>query len=371
MSADGVTIRRAVADDAAAFSVIAEAAFAPYVAAMGRRPAPMDEDHAPLIEAGGVLAAVDGDGAVCGFAAFDLSLPEAWLGTVAVAPPHQGRGIGPALVAAVEARARAVGATHIALRTNVAMTQNLALYPGLGYESTGTRTEDGERVYFRKALAPAMAVKKPVDALYGRRKGQAGGTVAPEDPLLIDLSVPFDRAALFPAADRLCVEVGFGGGEHFLDHAAREPGAGLIGIEPFQTGLARAMKAAREAGLANVRFYQGDARRVLEWLPDGAAARVDILYPDPWHKQRHWKRRFVSSDGLDRLARVVAPGGEVRFASDIDHYVRWTRAHVEAHPAFVLEADSADPWPHWPGTRYEAKAFREGRTPRYLTLRRA
>lgn len=371
MNAGDVTIKWAVADDAAALSAIAEAAFARYIAPMGRRPAVMDEDRAGLIQAGRALVAVDADGVVCGYATFRLSVPEAWLSAVAIAPAHQRRGIGPALIGSVAARARATGATHLALRTNARMHENLILYPKLGFEQVDARTEDGfERVYFRKALAPAMAVKAPVDALYGRRKGQGGGTVAADDPLLVDLSVPFNREALFPGSRALCVEVGFGGGEHFIDHARRVPEIGLIGIEPFETGLARAMKVARDLSLANVRFYQGDARRVLEWLPQGAARRVDVLYPDPWHKQRHWKRRFISSDGLDRLAGAVAPAGEVRFASDIDHYVRWTRAHVEAHPAFVLDGDSADPWAEWPGTRYEAKAFREGRTPRYLTLRR-
>ncbi|WMS43375.1 GNAT family N-acetyltransferase [Acuticoccus sp. MNP-M23] len=371
MNAIDVTIRRAVADDAAALLAISQAAFECHVVPIGRRPSVMDDDHAALIAAGQALAAVDADGSVCGYATFNLAQPEAWLRAVAVAPGRQGRGIGPALIAAVEERARAAGATHLALHTNAKMADNLVLYPRLGFDEVDRRNEDGfERIYFRKTLAPAMAMKAPVDALYGRRKGQGGGTVAADDPLLVDLSVPYSRKALFGTADALCVEVGFGGGEHFIDHARRAPESGLIGIEPFETGLARAMKAARDLPLTNVRFYQGDARRVLEWLPAGSAQRVDVLYPDPWHKQRHWKRRFISSDGLGRLARTVAPGGEVRFASDIDHYVRWTRAHVEAHPAFVLERDSADPWPHWPGTRYETKAFREGRTPRYLTLRR-
>ncbi len=360
-----------MADDAAALSAIAEAAFERYVVPMGRRSWVMDEDYSPYIAAGGALVAVDEAGAVCGYAAFRPTVPEAWLSVLAVAPERQRRGIGPRLIEAVEARAKAAGCTHLALRTNIKMAENLVLYPRLGFDEADRRVEDGtERVYFRKPLVPAMATKAPVDALYGRRKGQGGGTVAPDDPLLLDLAVPFDREALFPGAEGLTVEVGFGGGEHFIDHALRAPQDGLIGIEPFETGLFRAMRAAREASLANVRFYQGDARRVLEWLPEASVRRVDVLYPDPWHKQRHWKRRFISTDGLVRLARTVAPGGEVRFASDIDHYVRWTRAHVEASPAFVLERDSGEPWPHWPGTRYEAKAFREGRTPRYLTLRR-
>jgi tRNA (guanine-N7-)-methyltransferase len=111
---------------------------------------------------------------------------------------------------------------------------------------------------------------------------------------------------------------------------------------------------------------------LLDWLPAASLAGVDLLYPDPWPKKRHWKRRFVGRANLDRFARVLAPGGRFRFASDIDTYVDWTLLHCRAHPAFEWRAETADDWrlPYegWPGTRYEAKALREGRTPAYLTF---
>ena len=365
-----VSIRRARAADAARLATIAEAAFARYVSLIGRRPLPMDEDHAPAIERGHALVAVC-DGDVCGFATFDLTPPVAQLTTVAVAPDAQLRGVGRALIAAVEDRARAAGVRSLALYTNAAMTANVALYPRLGYAETGRRHEGGfDRVFFEKALAPATAKRGSVDGIYGRRVGASGARVDTADPLLFDIETPCDLATLLPGARAVRLEVGFGGGEHLIDHARREPEIGLIGVEPFETGLARAVRAAHENGLTNVRFHQGDARLVLDWLPAASLGRVDVLYPDPWHKQRHWKRRFISGPGLDRLARVVVPGGTVRFASDIASYVKWTRDHVAAHPAFTLADDSADPWPHWPGTRYEEKARREGRASRYLTLAR-
>ena len=109
---------------------------------------------------------------------------------------------------------------------------------------------------------------------------------------------------------------------------------------------------------------------MVDWLPAANVSTVWLLYPDPWPKKRHWKRRFVSADTLDRLARVTKPGAEFRFASDIDTYVDWTLQHVRDHGAFRWLAETADdwrrPWAGWPGTRYEAKALREGRPPAYL-----
>ena len=368
------TIRKAGPADRDRLAAIAEAAFAPYVAAIGRRPAPMDEDLGPALARGeGGVASVDDE--VVGYAAYTLPHAPgepATLDTIALEPFAQGRGIGAALIAAVESHARAAGVRVLALYTNAKMTANLSLYPALGFVETGRRAEAGfDRVFFEKALPPATVTRPAVDGLYGRRRGQSAARVPDRHPRLVDIAVPFDRENLFPGARVLRLEVGFGGGEHLLDHAAREPDIGLLGAEPFETGLARALARADELGLANLRFFGGDARRLIEWLPDAALERVDVLYPDPWHKQRHWKRRFISADGLDRLARVIAPGGTVRFASDIPGYVKWTRDHVAAHPAFSLVGDSDAPWSHWPGTRYEAKAFREGRTPRYLTLLRA
>ena len=220
-------------------------------------------------------------------------------------------------------------------------------------------------------------------AFFGRRKGrplrvhQASLLEALLPRLRLDLSgpAPSDPSALFPdPVDDLWLEIGFGGGEHLAAQAERRPEIGFIGCEPFVNGLAKALALIEERALANIRLHAGDAGEVVDWLPEASLGRVHLLYPDPWPKRRHWKRRFVSEANLTRLARVMRPGAELRFATDWADYAAWTLAHVRRHPAFAWEAERADdwrrPWADWPGTRYEAKAVAEGRRPVYLTFRR-
>jgi len=139
--------------------------------------------------------------------------------------------------------------------------------------------------------------------------------------------------------------------------------------------MAKLVGRIEETGARNIRLYDNDAMQVLDWLPPASIDQIDLLYPDPWPKKKHWKRRFVSATSLDRFARVLKPGGLFCFASDIDTYVNWTLGHCAAHPAFEWTADNAADWltpfAGWPGTRYEAKAKREGRSSAYLTFRRA
>jgi tRNA (guanine-N7-)-methyltransferase len=139
--------------------------------------------------------------------------------------------------------------------------------------------------------------------------------------------------------------------------------------------MAKALAAIVDGGIGNVRIFGGEASVLLDWLPSSSLDSVDILYPDPWPKKRHWKRRFVSPENLDRLARVLKPAGILRFATDIPSYVEWTLALLIARPDFIWTAERAadwtEPFPGWPGTRYEAKALKAGRTPTYLTFRRA
>ncbi len=218
--------------------------------------------------------------------------------------------------------------------------------------------------------------------LYGRRVGKPlspfrTAIFAEHFPrLAIDPAGPrvADLAALFPGKPvRIRLEIGFGGGEHLMAQAAAAPDTGFIGIEPFVNGLAKAVHTAVEGGLENIRFYGGDGAELLDWLPDASVDEVDLLYPDPWRKTRHWKRRFVREENLARLARVLKPDGRFRVASDVPDYIAWTLQLVPAHEAFVWLDDGADctvPYPGWPGTRYEEKAIREGRTPQYLTFAR-
>lgn len=182
-------------------------------------------------------------------------------------------------------------------------------------------------------------------------------------------------SGLFPSSPgEVRLEIGFGGGEHLIHEARRFPRTGFIGVEPFQNGLVKAVAAIEAGELGNIRLFNDDAVQLLDWLPAGSIARVDLLYPDPWPKPRHWRRRFVQPENLDRVARCLAPGGVFRFASDVDAYVRWTlRAVEQSRRLEWLEArleDCRTPWAGWPGTRYEAKAARAGRRPAYLSFRR-
>ncbi|MEO1198340.1 MAG: tRNA (guanosine(46)-N7)-methyltransferase TrmB [Pseudomonadota bacterium] len=172
----------------------------------------------------------------------------------------------------------------------------------------------------------------------------------------------------------LHLEIGFGAGEHLAHEASRAPDTGFIGAEPFLNGYAKMLGTIEEHNLTNVRLHHGDARDILERLAQESLDRVDLLYPDPWPKRRHRKRRFVGPDTLDQLAQALRPGGLFRFASDIADYTAWTLRHVLADSRFHWTAQQADdwrvPWPGWPSTRYEAKAIREGRVPAYLVFRR-
>ena len=219
-------------------------------------------------------------------------------------------------------------------------------------------------------------------AFFGRRKGhplrsrQAGlfETLLPR--LAVDVSKPAQTLhALFPfAVDDVQLEIGFGGAEHLLVRARANPRIGFIGAEPFVNGMAKALAAIDDAELANIRLHHADAAELLDWLPAGALGRIDLLYPDPWPKRRHWKRRFVNDDNIARLARVLKTGGEFRFATDWANYAEWTLARLMRAPDFAWTAERADdwrkPWPDFTRTRYEAKAIREGRVPCYLRFRK-
>ena len=223
---------------------------------------------------------------------------------------------------------------------------------------------------------------KRTGAFFGRRKGhplrahQASLFDALLPKLAIDLSkpAPADLHALFDDVDDVRVESGFGGGEHLMAEAEGNPGTGFIGIEPFVNGMAKVLASIEERGLTNIRLHHGDATDVLAWLPPASLARFDLLYPDPWPKRRHWKRRFVQDQSVAQIARVVRPQGEFRFASDIPDYVAWTLERLIRSPHFGWTAERADdwrnPWPGFTSTRYEAKAKREGRTPCYLIFKR-
>lgn len=191
----------------------------------------------------------------------------------------------------------------------------------------------------------------------------------PRGAQVADLSTLFAKPV-----NSIRLEIGFGGGEHLVHRAGEEPQTGFIGVEPFVNSMAKLLASVEARGLENIRVYDDDATVLLDWLPEGSLDRIDLLYPDPWPKRKHWKRRFVSQVNLARFHRVLKPGGLFCFASDIDTYVNWTLQHCRRHGGFKWTARNATDWltpfAGWPGTRYEAKARREGRSSAYLTFRR-
>jgi tRNA (guanine-N7-)-methyltransferase len=220
-------------------------------------------------------------------------------------------------------------------------------------------------------------------AFFGRRKGhplrarQAAlfDTLLPN--LVLDLSKPAsaDLRALFAIPlDQLRLEIGFGGAEHLVAQAQANSRSGFIGSDGFLNAIGKALVSIEDNALGNIRLHFGDASELLDWLPADALSRIDLLYPDPWPKRRHWKRRFIQDESHKRLARILKTGGELRFATDIADYAAWALARVLRSPDFVWTAEAASDWQRaWPdfaGTRYEAKAKREGRQPAYFIFRR-
>ncbi len=225
-----------------------------------------------------------------------------------------------------------------------------------------------------------MTAAERAGAFFGRRKGKklrAGqdrrvATLLPQ--LRIDPAAD-PRAAFQPPPRAVWLEIGFGGGEHLAAQAKAHPEIGFVGCEPFVNGVAKLLAVIEQESVGNIRLWDRDATELLPRLPPASFDRVYLLYPDPWPKRRQRKRRFISDETLSLLSRILRPGGEFRFATDIDDYAGWALARVLRSTHFCWNAERPDdwrkPWQDWPGTRYEAKALREGRVPSYLTFVRA
>jgi tRNA (guanine-N7-)-methyltransferase len=221
--------------------------------------------------------------------------------------------------------------------------------------------------------------------LYGRRRGKKlrAGQEALLDTLLprLLIDVPpeseaepqkIDLTALFPKAREIWFEVGFGAGEHLVWQAEQHPDVGLIGCEPYMNGVAKCLAHIERTGVGNVRLLNDDARLVMNALPDRSLSRAFVLFPDPWPKTRHHRRRFVQRSNLDVLARLLKPGSELRLATDDPSYLPWMIEHACTHPAFQWLAERPQDWrtrpDDWPPTRYELK--RIAGIPHFLRLRR-
>ena len=235
-----------------------------------------------------------------------------------------------------------------------------------------------------EAASGGAAEARGERGFFGRRVGkqlkpaQAAAIERHLDRLRIDLDAPPPEplSTLFEARiESVRLEIGFGGGEHLLHRARENPSIGFIGVEPFINGMAKLLRVVENEPLANLRVHDDDAVRLLDWLPAGSISRIELLYPDPWRKARHHKRRFVNAANLDRIERALVPDGTFHFASDWADYVNWTLAQVRSHGRLSWLASRAADWrtpfEGWPGTRYEAKAKREGRVPAYLRFHKA
>jgi len=214
--------------------------------------------------------------------------------------------------------------------------------------------------------------------LYGRSRGKS---LRPGQERVLAEALPrltigpeaIASGPIFPFEPReIWLEIGFGAGEHLVDHARARSDVGFIGCEPFLNGVVAALAAIERESLVNVRLRRGDAQALIEAAPNAYFARVFILYPDPWPKRRHHKRRVISEEMIHSLARTVKPGGEVRFATDVDDYAGWTLRRFLGSKDFRWTAERAQdwrsPWREWRPTRYEAKARKAGRGSVYLTF---
>jgi tRNA (guanine-N7-)-methyltransferase len=209
--------------------------------------------------------------------------------------------------------------------------------------------------------------QKPYGALrsYGRIKSrpikarQAGLMDSLLPRIAIDLGGPIDPISLKPDAGEVWLEIGFGGGEHMAAQAGRRPDVLVLGAEPFLNGVASAVRHVQEQALGNVRLLNGDARELMSLLPDACLTRIFVLFPDPWPKTRHHKRRIIQADTLKDMARLLRSGGRLRFATDVAGYADWALERVLASPDFTWSAQRADDWRVPPAdhvtTRYEEK----------------
>ena len=192
--------------------------------------------------------------------------------------------------------------------------------------------------------------------------------------LTLSLEAGRDARAYFaePRVADVWLEIGFGGGEHLLWQAEAHPNVGIIGAEPYISGVAKLLSklAGRADRTDNIRLYAEDARDIIDALPEASIGRVFVLFPDPWPKTRHHKRRFIQMAMLDQLARIMKAGAEIRFATDDAGYLVWALERLAAHSSFAWLAQTSADWrmrpADWPQTRYEAKAIRGGSACIYL-----
>lgn len=216
---------------------------------------------------------------------------------------------------------------------------------------------------------------------YGRRVGKAFSARQQDlyDKLLPKLL--WDGA--FPESWRgktVCLEVGFGGGEHLAAQLTQNTNMAFIGVEPFRNGMVKLLtQVVEDESLQDrLRLWDQPLQDLIGTLPPAAFDKVYMLFPDPWPKKRHQKRRLFSKDVCTQMQRLLKDGGKVILASDDTDYVKqMIRILNETTDlSFECGAENSDPtaWPAWPNdwpiTRYGQKALREGRSLAHMVWRK-
>lgn len=218
----------------------------------------------------------------------------------------------------------------------------------------------------------------PPPRFYGRRKGRTlrPNTQAALEGCLEALQFnPEEKAFLGPASRELWMEIGFGSGEHLMAQLCASPDVHILGCEAYQNGVAHLVKTLNPKDYSRVRVFPDDVRLCLETIAPNTFSRIFILFPDPWPKKRHAKRRLIQPAFLDQLADVLQPKGQLRFASDDGNYVAWVQEMLAQHPNFEPiqqeTASSPETWPtDWPRTRYGNKALAQGKSCTFLVYER-
>ena len=217
---------------------------------------------------------------------------------------------------------------------------------------------------------------------FGRRKGKALRSSQKSfmkdlekycpDGIRLSENPNREKVKLFVNENPIWLEIGFGSGEHLFYQAQNNPSVNFIGCEPYINGVATLLGKLHNQNLKNVIIYPGDIRDLMDVLAEQTLEKVFLLYPDPWPKKRHHKRRFVSKEFLDPLFPLIKTGGKLYLATDIGDYVRQTLLSIEAYDNIFWTAEGPEnwrtPWKNWFVTRYEKKAIAAGRCPYYLTF---
>lgn len=235
------------------------------------------------------------------------------------------------------------------------------------------------------ADTPKLPAEQHAEKFYGRTRGRNMsdrdsyllGDVLPQYAVpksgddYLNTDTPLCPQTLFGNTSPLWLEIGFGGGEHLHKQATANPHVNMIGCEPFTKGVSKLLTHMQDSPAPNIKIWEHDARPLLDRLPDGCVDKLFLLFNDPWPKKRHHNRRFIPAN-LDRMARVMKSGAELRLAHDHMEYLGWMLYHTLHHPQFEWTARCADDWKIRPTdsvpTRYEEKGLRQGRTSLYLTF---